>query len=317
MNSFDLLRLLAAVAVIFHHVRPFSGEPAIRIFSLDFGALGVGVFFVISGYLVTGSFQRSDGLWDYVKKRLLRIEPALFVSLVVTALGLGAAVTTLPLGEYFSRPEVWLYVLKNALLYPVTYDLPGVFETNPLSEVNPSLWTLRFEFTCYLALAALGAAGLLRKGVLAALAVAMALLAFCLSVLRPDLAAAGAPRMALIGAQFGFLFVAGALVKLLGRPLPLWTLASVGFLATPMWILGLPALVILLGEVKSVRLPADVSYGLYIYACPLQQILVMSGALSFWASVAVTLPLAVASWFLVERPALRLKRASFGAGRRP
>ncbi|MES2723643.1 MAG: hypothetical protein V4656_10880, partial [Pseudomonadota bacterium] len=91
---------------------------------------------------------------------------------------------------------------------------------------------------------------------------------------------------------------------------PLWTLASLVFLVTPMWILGLPAAVILLGEVKSVRVPADMSYGLYIYACPIQQILVMSGTLSFWASVAATLPFAVASWFMVERPALRLKRPS-------
>ncbi|MES2723644.1 MAG: hypothetical protein V4656_10885, partial [Pseudomonadota bacterium] len=133
----------------------------------------------------------------------------------VTALVLGAAVTTLPLAEYFRRPDVWLYVLRNALLYPVTYDLPGVFDGNPLPQVNPSLWTLRFEFSCYLALAALGVLGLLRRGVLAALAMALAAVAFGLSVLRPDLAGEGPLRVALVGAQFGFLFVTGALVKVL------------------------------------------------------------------------------------------------------
>jgi peptidoglycan/LPS O-acetylase OafA/YrhL len=315
MNSFDLLRLMAAIAVIFHHGRPFAGQDPIRIFSFDFGALGVGVFFVISGYLVTASHQRSQGAWDYLKKRLLRIEPGLIVSVAVTALVLGAAVTTLPLSEYLSRPDVWLYVVRNALLYPVTYELPGVFETNPISAVNPSLWTLRFEFTCYLALAALGAVGLLSKGPVALLATAAALVTLWLGVLRPDLATEGPWRVALIGAQFSFLFAAGAYVQLLGRPLPLWTLASVGLLATPMWVLGLPALVIVLGELRSARLPADVSYGLYIYACPVQQILVMSGALSFWAALGLTLPLAVASWFLVERPALKLKRASARAPR--
>jgi peptidoglycan/LPS O-acetylase OafA/YrhL len=75
-----------------------------------------------------------------------------------------------------------------------------------------------------------------------------------------------------------------------------------------MWILALPAPVILAGEVKSPRLPGDVSYGLYIYACPLQQVLAQAGRLSFASSLLLTLPFAIASWVLVERPALRLKR---------
>ena len=92
MNSFDLLRLLAAVAVIFHHTAPLTGHPVQRLFSTDFGELGVGVFFVISGYLVTASWRRAPDLWAFLKKRLLRIEPALVVSLAVTALVLGARV---------------------------------------------------------------------------------------------------------------------------------------------------------------------------------------------------------------------------------
>ena len=155
MNSFDLLRVLAAVAVIFHHVAPLSGRPIVRLFSTDFGELGVGVFFVISGYLVTASWRRTPALWPFLKKRLLRIEPALAVSLAVTALVFGAYATSLPLADYFRTPQVWLYVARNALLYPVTYDLPGVFAHNPLPlQVNGSLWTLRLEFTCYLAVAA-------------------------------------------------------------------------------------------------------------------------------------------------------------------
>lgn len=306
MNSFDLLRLLAAVAVIVHHTRPLRGEPALRFFHLDFGALGVGVFFVISGYLVTASLLRSASLSDYLKKRLLRIEPALVVSLALTALVLGAAETTLPLGDYLRRPQVYLFVLRNALLYPVTYRLPGVFEHNPIADVNPSLWTLRLEFTCYLGLAALGGLGLARKWVLAALAGVAAATVAALVLVWPQAAGPWWGHVLLVGSQFGFLFLAGAFLQLAGRP-PLWTLASLAFLATPMWILGLPAPVIILGELRSRRLPADVSYGLYIYAAPVQQALAAAGALTFVASLALTLPLAAASWFLVERPALRFK----------
>lgn len=317
MNSFDLLRLLSAVAVILHHVGPLSGQPALRLAYTDFGALGVGAFFVISGYLVTPSLQRSATIGDYLKKRLLRIEPALIVSLVLTSLVLGAMVTTLPLGAYFSNPQVYLYILQNALLYPTTYDLPGVFTANPVTAVNPSLWTLRLEFTCYLGLAALALARLLRLRIVLGLAAAAALTVLALGVIWPTLAATGAARIGLTAAEFGFLFLAGAAIHLSGRRPPLWSLLTAGFLLTPMWILGLPALVIWLGELRSPRLPADISYGLYIYAGPVQQALAMAGGLSFWASLALTAPVAVASWFLVERPALRLKPKPAAAAREP
>jgi peptidoglycan/LPS O-acetylase OafA/YrhL len=125
---------------------------------------------------------------------------------------------------------------------------------------------------------------------------------------------AGVFPVALIGLQYAFLFFAGSLLWLIGRPLPGWTLASALLLLTPAWILGLPILVVKAGSARSIRLPADLSYGLYIYAFPLQQLLAASGALSFWTSVALTLPFAILSWFLIEHPALKWK---LGAARTP
>jgi peptidoglycan/LPS O-acetylase OafA/YrhL len=309
LNSFDLLRLLAAVSVIFHHVAPLSGRPIVRLFSTDLGELGVGVFFVISGYLVTASWRRAPALWPFLKKRLLRIEPGLAVSLAVTAFILGAFATNLPLADYLRAPQVWLYVARNALLYPVTYDLPGVFTHNPLPlHVNGSLWTLRLEFSCYLAVAALGLTGRLTPRVTAALALAAGAVFLVLHVLRPDLRASGPIRLADIAALNGFLFLAGAWLNLRGRPVPLWAAVLLSpLLLTPVWIFGLPAAVIALGELRSVRMPADISYGLYIYAFPLQQILAGYGHLTFITALAATVPFALASWFLVEKPALRLK----------
>lgn len=307
MNSFDWLRLLAAAMVIHHHVYPLSGRAPPAFFATDYGALGVGIFFVISGYLISGSLARSASLSDYVKKRLLRIGPGLIVSLLVTALVLGATVTTLPLAAYLSSPQVWLYIVKNALLYPVDYALPGVFASNPFpAVVNGSLWTLRLEFSCYLALAGLAAIKLLRPRVVTVLLLAAATALVALRLVWPP--EAGWLRLADVAVLNGFLFLGGVWLHLHGKAPPWWALAgSLLLLATPMWALGLPAVVLGLGRLAAPKLPADLSYGLYIYAFPLQQVLAANGMLTLWTSMAATLPFAAASWFLVEKPALRFK----------
>jgi peptidoglycan/LPS O-acetylase OafA/YrhL len=314
LNSFDWLRLLAAAMVIHHHVYPLSGRAAPSFFSTDYGALGVGIFFVISGYLVSGSLARSASIGDYLKKRLLRIEPGLIVALAVTALALGATVTTLPLGEYLRSPQVWLYVVKNALLYPVDYVLPGVFVANPFpAAVNGSLWTLRLEFSCYLALAALAAVKLLRPRVVTVLALAAAVALVALRLVWPP--EAGWLRLTDVAVLNGYLFLGGVWLCLHGKAPPWWAVAvSIALLATPLWALGLPAVVLGLGRLPAPKLPADLSYGLYIYAFPLQQVLAANGMLSLWTSMAATLPFAAASWFLIEKPALRLKPKSVRPG---
>ena len=307
LNSFDWLRLLAAAMVIHHHVYPLSGRTAPSFFFADYGALGVGIFFVISGYLVSGSLARSATLGDYIKKRLLRIEPGLIVSLLVTALALGATVTTLPLAQYLTSPQLWLYVAKNTLLYPVEYTLPGVFAANPFpAVVNGSLWTLRLEFSCYLALAALAAVKLLRPRVVTVLVLIAAAGLVALHLIWPP--EAGWLRLADVAVLNGFLFLGGVWLHLHGKPPPWWVVAaSLLLLATPLWALGLPAVVLGLGRLAAPKLPADLSYGLYIYAFPLQQVLAMHGMLSLWTAMAATLPFAAASWFLIEKPALRFK----------
>jgi peptidoglycan/LPS O-acetylase OafA/YrhL len=310
-NSFDLLRLLAALAVIAFHAAPLAGRTPWSMGELSLGALGVGVFFVISGYLVTDSRLRSSSLAAFLAKRLLRIGPGLIVSLIVTAFLIGAVATYLPLGDYLRSKDVYLYVAKNALLYPKAYDLPGVFEHNRLPIiVNGSLWTLRVEFTLYLALGLLGAARLLRPRIAAAIGLVFGAAPFVLKAAAPQLIPGDLLHAATIGSQYAFLFFAGAVIRLIDRPLPAWSLGSALLLLTPAWVFGLPILVIWLGRRRSVGLPGDLSYGLYVYAFPVQQMLAAQGHLSFWTSVAAALPFAAASWFLVERPVLRLKPAA-------
>src|SRR5579871_356947 len=173
-NNFDFLRLFFATLVIFAHSFAFlyngtlaGFDPLVR-FSrgqVGLGGLAVDGFFLISGFLVTKSWLRSKGAWDYTKKRALRILPALVGVLLFCALVIGPLTTSLRLSAYFLRPQTWLYV--GFMLYPqIRYHdyLPGVFAHNPLPlQVNHSLWTIRYEAICYVLVAVLGLISLYRR----------------------------------------------------------------------------------------------------------------------------------------------------------
>ena len=296
--NFDLMRLIAAALVVVSHVFPLSGRPPFTIMGVeDLGALGVSVFFVISGYLVTASYLRDPKA--YLLNRLLRIEPGLIASLIVTVVVLGF-VTTAAASNYW--PAAAMYVIRNALLYPATYHLPGVFEAAPVAGVvNGVLWTLRLEFTFYLVLM------LIR----ARLALILVLLAVCtavflvMSVTHPGWADERATRIAYLAARNGMLFFAGAAMQLWGARTPLWL--GLGSAAVFPWLgpVALPTAV--LGLARPGRLPADLSYGIYIYAFPIQQMLALRGELTLITSLALVIPVAALSWFLIEKPALRFK----------
>lgn len=296
--SFDALRLIAAAMVVFSHCFPLAGRAPVTLWGVeDFGALGVSIFFVISGYLVCASYQRDPR--TYLLKRLLRIEPALIVSLLLTVLGL-SFLTTAPPAEYW--PAAAGYVVRNALLYPATYELPGLFEANPLPDaVNGVLWTLRLEFTFYLALMLIRA----RLRFVLAAAIVCAALYVTVGALQPDWAQSRPSRIAFLVGRNGFLFFAGAALWLLKPKISAW-LAAGSWAAFPLaGPLTLPTAVI--GLARPGKLPADLSYGLYIYAFPVQQVLASQGQLTVLSAFAWTLPLAAFSWFVVEKPAQRLK----------
>ncbi|TAJ72942.1 MAG: acyltransferase [Phenylobacterium sp.] len=296
--NFDIMRLVAALLVVVSHTFPLAGQAPFRIMGVeDLGALGVSVFFVISGYLVSASYERDPKA--YLLKRVLRIEPGLIASLVVTV-GLLALVTTAPAAEYW--PAAAMYVLRNALLYPATYALPGVFQDVPFTGVvNGVLWTLRLEFTFYLVLMLIGARLRLVLALLAVCAVVFVTMTFT----HPHWAEEKLTRIAFLGARNGLLFFAGAALQLSRRKVPLW-LGGVSVVAFPfLGPLALPTAV--LGLARPGKLPADLSYGVYIYAFPIQQVLAAHGQLNVATAVLAVLPFAVASWFLVERPALKLK----------
>ena len=195
-NNFDVIRLLAAIGVIFSHAFPLgqgvgTREPLTN-FTHDQFSLGgvcVSVFLIISGLLITRSFDRRRTTAHYIWARALRIYPGLATVLVLGAFVLGPLVTRLPWGAYFRSPEVPLYVIRNLGLYRLQNDLPGVFTENGYpGTVNGSLSTLMYEVGFYVLIAIWGT----RRGFLnGPMAIAVWVVAAALSrlaVRAPDLA---------------------------------------------------------------------------------------------------------------------------------
>ncbi len=129
------------------------------------GSIAVDLFFIVSGFLVTGSYLRNPQLLDFAWARTIRIVPAYAVCLLLTAFVLGTVFTNLPLRDYLAcSPETLGYIVRN-LKFDILmqWQLPGVFEHNPKSAViNGSIWTLPAEVRMYVMVAALGVAGTLR-----------------------------------------------------------------------------------------------------------------------------------------------------------
>ncbi|MEN8614025.1 acyltransferase [Dehalogenimonas sp. THU2] len=134
----------------FGHSFP-SGSPVFPFYPA-MGFLGVVIFFFISGFLITQSYERSNDPLRFLWARILRIDPALIMVVVVTVFIIGPFVTTLSVSEYFSSDATYKYLLNGSLIDFVRH-LPGVFEGN---DVNIPLWTLQYEFLFYLVVLCVG-----------------------------------------------------------------------------------------------------------------------------------------------------------------
>ncbi|ELX08031.1 acyltransferase 3 [Janthinobacterium sp. HH01] len=155
-TGFDYLRVLLAVCIVaWHSVSIVYGDKYVG----DFVPLRplilflVPSFFALSGFLVSGSLFRTNHLPTFLTLRVIRIFPALCCEVVISALIIGAALTTLPIQEYLAHPMVHDYFLN--VLGIIHYTLPGVFTANQTDSVNGQLWTIPFELECYIAIAIL------------------------------------------------------------------------------------------------------------------------------------------------------------------
>jgi peptidoglycan/LPS O-acetylase OafA/YrhL len=147
--------MLAATAVLISHAYPLAlgagaQEPMHNTLGFNLGTLAVLTFFAISGYFILQSFQQRNSISDFFAARFLRIYPGLTVVLLLTAVVLGPILTSLDLGSFFRSTTTTLYVPKNLSLKWLEYNLPGVFAQNPYPlTVNGPLWTLFYEVMCY------------------------------------------------------------------------------------------------------------------------------------------------------------------------
>jgi len=338
-NNFDFIRWCAATMVVFSHeyaiVEGSGSEPLAQLSNgfATFGTLGVDIFFVVSGLLVTRSLLERRAIGFFVVSRALRILPALAVVLALSAWVLGPALTDLSLREYFYKHDAWSYVARNLALVNFQWGLPGVFTRNPVPDaINGSLWTLKPEVQMYGLLLLLGVIAetggawlshrlpiLVGVGMVAAITWGWAR--------HGDLAGLGLEpgSLARLAPYFGL----GALLYLLQRIVPntvllpavVWiiVIASRGTaLFAPAFAVAVALSTVWLACVRFASLKrwgryGDFSYGIYIYAFPVQQTLVALfpawGRPEHFAAAYVTILLcAVLSWRFVEAPALTLKK---------
>jgi len=324
-NSLNALRLLFAAAVIVGH-SPLGGREGFTGLGAgnDLGAWSVSGFFVISGFLITDSRQKS-GLGTYLWRRFLRIYPAFVVVLLVTAFVL-APLSALVAGEY-SLPAAANYVVKNLALYVFAYDIQGTLTTAPIMTAwNGSLWTLFYEAVCYVLIGV--AVSLIPRRWLPPTLWVLFVGGTALTAAHTYFDVVHVNAI-LHMVRLGTFFIAGALIYLhRERIVYNWQMGAVSAavliaaIATGTFSILAPLPLAYLCMWLGIALPLhrvgaknDISYGMYIYAFPAQQLLAITvgPAVPMWVfailSIAATTPLAWGSWLAVERPAMRLRRA--------
>ncbi|GGC82975.1 acyltransferase family protein [Undibacterium terreum] len=336
-NNFNLIRFIAASAVLLGHSfallnRP---EPLGKTLGISIGSIAVDLFFITSGFLVAGSLLSKQSAMDYIWARILRIYPALIVMCLLVVFGLGIFFTSLPANAYLNRPATYAYLGRcMTLLGGVAYYLPGVFSDNPYKgAVNGSLWSMVYEIKMYILLLLFWlvcSIGHAKNGNrvkrTSLLVVANTVFAYILTIARRLY---GLEEDLFI--HFDFMFFTGATYWVLRERILLSLnifLAVIGTLLASVLIstqafsvvyqLSIAYVLFYLayvpaGFVRKYNALPDNSYGIYIYAFPVQQSLIalfpgISVSALTAASFGITLCFAYASCYLIEQPALKLKK---------
>ena len=344
-NNFGALRLVAALFVLRGHMQYLLGQSPIVFFGAGVENIGVKIFFLIGGYLITKSWCSDPNPIRYTAKRFFRIWPPLAACVLFSALVIGPLCTQMPVSEYFASPGLWRY-FRILLLY-IYYDLPGVFTENPYPvAVNGSLWTLPVEVFMYVVIA-----------------VWFWLLAKCGGKENMRFQQAGV--LVLMGIvlilRFGFyplgggqdVVVYGPSVNQMLTLIPFYVLGSVYATVIPHKSLNLPMAVCVFLAANCflassplheflrmlvlsylvfsfafatpvLRLPkwTEISYGVYLFGFPIQQFVVYFAMKLGWnlqhsnrillVCLLLVVPVAFLSEFLVERPAGKLCKTICG-----
>ncbi|MFN7645740.1 MAG: acyltransferase family protein [Burkholderiales bacterium] len=314
-NNFDLLRLVLATMVVYSHSFALVGQQEPIAWGRSLGSLAVHGFFAISGYLVCQSWMRSVSWLVFSTNRLLRIVPGLVVALVLSRFAANLC------GNYVSNPVPYIS--------------------------NGPVWTLTWEVVAYAGLVALGLVGVLTPAAMPAFFASAWLVYLVHPAQASDTFVVIVPLMMMF-ASGAFLAVmegridrrAAGLLGLAALALTLhlptfyavcdFVRGSVPWLWGPsvpndlayrvVYLVAFPLALVYLGgdAFRPVRLGRDLSYGVYVYGWPVAQMIAYASLSHsgrppapfpmFLLTMIGTLPLALASWHGIEKPALSLKR---------
>lgn len=332
-NNLNMIRMLAAAAVLVSHAWPIAlgagaAEPLYLQTGQTLGHFAVAVFFGLSGLLIARSFDRRRSMSHFLVARFLRLYPALLVVLVLTVV-VGAFVTKLEFTQYFGSRDTWAYIPSNMSLVRMQYVLPGVFSDNAYGPpINGSLWTLFYEVVCYAGVVVLGLFGILRhRPAMLAVMIAATLLHFVAPLIAQSGAGfpAGLVSRLELFALLSFPFTLGtfayvwrdhirlsgwivlllwSLVPLLAGTESMPTFITLALVYTTFWVGFVPK-----GRALAYNRLGDYSYGIYIYAFPVQQLLIgqfpgMTALTNILLAAPITAFMAVVSWKLVEARAM-------------
>lgn len=340
-NNFNLIRMLAAFAVIISHSYALASgdrnlEPVKNLIGISLGAIAVDIFFITSGLLVTKSLLVRTDLKFFIASRCLRIFPALLISVLFCVL-LGATLTAFPLHQYINDPELLNFIIYNSSIIITDYqELPGLFYDAPFDRsVNGSLWTLPWELRMYVVLISIGILIYLLNKINVKFPYAQTLIVFI------------AISCTLLYFYFRFtenfhwfyykffrfasaFFIGGSLYILrkyinlslkcffIGLVLLIIAISISKTMFFVMYILCIPYLILCTaylpsGKILNYNRLGDFSYGTYIYAWPVQQTLAVTlvgitpTQMTVYTGVIVII-LSALSWYYVEKPSMKLKR---------
>ena len=326
-NNADLLRLVAACAVIWGHAYALvpgaaTTEPIGGLRGFDYsGSLAVEFFFFLSGILVTNSWINNSSPLNFILARFFRVFPAILVSAAACVLLLGPMLTTLPLNSYFADSAIFSEIFRHPY---IQYSLPGVFENSNFPLTNGSIWTIRYELIMYAMLLAAGLCGVFRHRLFATLVLIAILVT---SMFFPEEIQLIGLMNIDIGGRLPAFFAFGALLALYkdqasinirvvsGLILFAWIFRHgsafqfvfyPAFLMTALWLMTTD-------PIKALRLPGDFSYGVYVFGWPIQKVIAaefpnFSIHANQAVTIAVSLALASISWFVIEKPCIRFGR---------
>jgi peptidoglycan/LPS O-acetylase OafA/YrhL len=320
-NSLDLIRLIASILVLYSHQFSLLANPEPSLFGqINVGRLGVIIFFFLSGMLIWQSWLRDPNLKRFFLRRSLRIFPALWVVIFCSIFLIGPYFSTLPISDFFYSSITWHY-LSNLVLV-INHYLPGVFVDNPFPKaVNGSLWTLPLEFCCYALTALFGTIKLLPKNLI--LSFIFTLLLLLQAFIPRIFGNYFLPHLNMI-----FIFLCGALYtktqqKFINKSIYLDVILLIMYTINMelefIYSLAFTFLIIYFGlhcnyGYKITSVIGDLSYGVYIFAFPIQQIIIQSGHDKNWCfwqfftlSFLATLCTSFLSWHFIEKPLLKFK----------